>query len=126
MQPKVTQTTHKSQFGADLPARIYSAEQGQSRFSATVVDYSNIEAILAEKAKSCPAGAERDSMNAAAAIVLARMMAPVRSGQKPDTPYVVSAFRRTWSTACPLEASAPAWYRSPDRSTSSRKRGLCL
>ena len=58
VKPTVTQTTYKSQFGADLPARIYSAEQGQSRFSATVVDYSNIEAILAEKAKSCPPGAE--------------------------------------------------------------------
>jgi hypothetical protein len=58
VKPTVTQTTYKSQFGADLPARIYSAQQGQSRFSATVVDYSNIEAILAEKAKSCPPGAE--------------------------------------------------------------------
>jgi hypothetical protein len=58
VKPTVTQTTYKSQFGADLPARIYSAQQGQSRFSATVVDYSNIEAILAERAKSCPPGAE--------------------------------------------------------------------
>lgn len=57
-QPTVTQTTYKSQFGADLPARIYRAQQGQSRFIATVVDYSNIESILAEKAKACPPGAE--------------------------------------------------------------------
>jgi hypothetical protein len=57
-QPKVTDTTYKSQFGADLPARVYSAESGQSRYSLTVVDYSNIEKILAEKAKSCPPGAE--------------------------------------------------------------------
>ena len=26
--PQVTQTTYKSQFGADLPARVYSATQG--------------------------------------------------------------------------------------------------
>ena len=56
--PKVTQTTFKSQFGADLPARTYSAESGQSKFMLTVVDYRPIEQILTEKAKSCPAGAE--------------------------------------------------------------------
>lgn len=56
--PQVTQSTFKSQFGADLPARVYSAALGTSRFSMTVVDYSSIEKILTEKAKSCPAGAE--------------------------------------------------------------------
>ena len=57
-QPKVAQTTFTSQFGAELPARVYTAESGQSRFSLTVVDYANIETILAAKAKSCPPGAE--------------------------------------------------------------------
>lgn len=57
-QPTVEQSTFKSQFGADLPARVYTAESGQSRFSLRVVDYANIETILAAKAKSCPAGAE--------------------------------------------------------------------
>lgn len=57
-QPTITQTTYKSQFGADLPAHVYSATLGQSRYSLTVVDFSQIEKILAEKAKSCPAGAE--------------------------------------------------------------------
>src|SRR5262245_7385528 len=57
-QPKVTQTTYKSERGADLPARVYNVTQGQSRYSVTVVDYSSIEKILTEKAKSCPAGAE--------------------------------------------------------------------
>jgi hypothetical protein len=58
VQPTVTQTTYTSQFGAVLPARVYSAVQGQSRFSLTVVDYSQIERILTEKAKACPPGAE--------------------------------------------------------------------
>src|SRR5262245_66154249 len=58
VQPKVTETTFKSQFGSMLPARIYSADSGQSRFSVTVVDYNNIEAISTERAKSCPPGAE--------------------------------------------------------------------
>jgi hypothetical protein len=56
--PRVTETTYKSQFGADLPARAYTAALGPSRFSVTVVDYRPIEKILTEKAKSCPEGAE--------------------------------------------------------------------
>jgi hypothetical protein len=56
--PQVAESTYKSQFGADLPARVYSAGLGQSRFSMTVVDYREIEKILTEKAKSCPPGAE--------------------------------------------------------------------
>lgn len=57
-QPEVTETTYRSQFGADLPARLYSARQGQSRYTITVADFSQIERILTEKAKACPAGAE--------------------------------------------------------------------
>jgi hypothetical protein len=57
-QPKVTETTYLSQHEANLPARIYSAEQGKSRYSVTAVDYTQAQRILTEKAKSCPAGAE--------------------------------------------------------------------
>lgn len=57
-QPKVTETTYRSQYEADLPTRVYSATQGQSRYSVTVVDYNQARRILTEKAKSCPAGAE--------------------------------------------------------------------
>src|SRR5258706_9415520 len=57
-QPKITETTYRSQHEADLPTRIYSATQGQSRYSVTVVDYNQAQRILTEKAKSCPAGAE--------------------------------------------------------------------
>ena len=56
--PTLTESTYRSQFGADLPARVYSAALGRSRYSITVVDYRSIEKILTEKAKSCPAGAE--------------------------------------------------------------------
>ena len=56
--PTVTTTTYRSQFGADLPARVYYGTLGPSRFSLTVVDYRPIEKILTEKSKSCPAGAE--------------------------------------------------------------------
>ena len=57
-QPQITETTFPSEFGAELPARLYSAEVGPSRYSVTVVDYSSIERLLGEKAKACPAGAE--------------------------------------------------------------------
>jgi hypothetical protein len=57
-QPKVTETTWSSEYGAVLPARVYSATQGQSRYSLTVVDYKPVERLLVEKSKSCPAGAE--------------------------------------------------------------------
>jgi hypothetical protein len=58
VQPKITETTYRSQHEADLPARIYSAAQGQSRYSVTVVDFNQAQRILTEKAKSCPVGAE--------------------------------------------------------------------
>jgi len=57
-QPKITETTYRSEHEADLPARVYTATQGQSRYSVTVVDYNQVQRILTEKAKSCPAGAE--------------------------------------------------------------------
>ena len=57
-QPKIAETKYHSQMGADLPARVYSSTQGQSRYSMTVVDYTQAQRILTEKAKSCPAGAE--------------------------------------------------------------------
>jgi hypothetical protein len=57
-QPKVTATTYRSEHGADLPARVYSAEQGRSRYSLTVVDYNQVQRLLTEKAKSCAVGAE--------------------------------------------------------------------
>ena len=58
VQPKVTETTYLSQHEANLPARVYTASQGQSRYTVTVVDYNQAQRILTEKAKSCPAGAE--------------------------------------------------------------------
>ena len=57
-QPKVTETTWASEYGAVLPARIYSATEGQSRYSLTVVDYNPVERLLVEKSKSCPPGTE--------------------------------------------------------------------
>jgi len=57
-QPKITETIYRSQYKADLPARVYNATEGQGRYSVTVVDYNQAERIPTEKAKTCPAGAE--------------------------------------------------------------------
>ena len=65
-QPTITETTYKSQFGADLPARVYSAVDGRSRYSLTVVDYNQVERLLTERSKSCPPGAEVCKGNTAA------------------------------------------------------------
>src|SRR5262245_14860211 len=56
--PNVTQTTYQSEHGAELPAHVYSAAPGRSRYSVTVIDYTQAQRILTEKAKSCPPGAE--------------------------------------------------------------------
>jgi len=53
-QPAIRETTYKSEYGADLPARVYSAARGAARYSVTVVDYRPIEKILTERAKKCP------------------------------------------------------------------------
>jgi hypothetical protein len=57
-QPKVTDTIWVSEYGAELPARVYSAETAASRYSMTVVDYNQAERVLTEKSRACPAGAE--------------------------------------------------------------------
>ena len=58
--PKMTETTFKSEYGADLPAHVYSAPRGRERYSITVVDYSQAARLLDEKAKTtCREGDER-------------------------------------------------------------------
>lgn len=57
-EPKVEESTYTSEFGAVLPARIYRAEEGPSRYSVTVVDYGDIRRILTGRVAGCPAGAQ--------------------------------------------------------------------
>ena len=53
-QPMVSTTTFRSEYGADLPARVFQVTSGRERYSMTVVDYTPIEAILTAKSKQCP------------------------------------------------------------------------
>ena len=57
-KPVITETTWTSQFGAILPARIYSGTSGPGKFSVTVVDYNPIQRLLSERSMSCPPGTE--------------------------------------------------------------------
>lgn len=57
-KPTVTETTWTSQFGAILPARIYSGTSGPGKFSVTVVDYNPVQRLLSERSMSCTPGAE--------------------------------------------------------------------
>jgi hypothetical protein len=57
-QPKITTTTWKSEFDYELPARVYTAEKGNEKYSVTVADYSPIEQQGIVRRKACPAGAE--------------------------------------------------------------------
>ncbi len=67
-QPKVTETTWTSQMNYSLPMRVYSAEKGPERYSLTVVDYSGIEQMGAERAKTCPPGNANCRANAPASL----------------------------------------------------------
>jgi hypothetical protein len=57
-QPKVTETTWKSEYDYTLPARVYSADKGKEHYSITVVDYNGIQKLGLERQANCPAGAE--------------------------------------------------------------------
>ena len=63
-QPKVTETTWKSQMEYILPARVYSADRGREHYSITVVDYTPIEQLGIERAKTCPPGNAQCRQNA--------------------------------------------------------------
>jgi hypothetical protein len=52
-EPKVQVTTYSTEFGINLPARIYSAESGASRYSVTVVDYADAQKIHSARADEC-------------------------------------------------------------------------
>jgi hypothetical protein len=67
-QPRMAQTTWRSQLDFELPARVYSVDRGSERYSITVVDYSGIEQLGMERAKSCPPGNANCRANAGPAL----------------------------------------------------------
>jgi hypothetical protein len=57
-QPKVTETTWKSEYDYMLPARVYSVDKGREHYSMTVVDYNGIRQMGTDRSAKCPPGAE--------------------------------------------------------------------
>ena len=54
-EPTVKDITYRTQYSIALPARVYSAASGASRYSVTVVDYRDDEKLEAERVKACRA-----------------------------------------------------------------------
>jgi hypothetical protein len=67
-RPTVTDTTWTSQLDFKLPARVYAANRPGERYSVTVVDYSGIEQMGIERAKTCPPGNANCRANAPPAL----------------------------------------------------------
>jgi hypothetical protein len=53
VEPKVQEIQYATEYGITLPGRVYSAESGASRYSVTVVDYTDAENIHTEKVEQC-------------------------------------------------------------------------
>jgi hypothetical protein len=58
-EPVVTNIVWETEYGAMLPARVYTVKQGPSTYSVTAVDYNPVQKILTEKAEKCPPNLER-------------------------------------------------------------------
>ena len=55
--PKIETTTFKSEYGIDLPAKVYTVNRGVDRYSILIADYSNVRKLADERAaKACPSG----------------------------------------------------------------------
>jgi hypothetical protein len=52
-EPRVQDITYPTEYGITLPGRVYRVENGQSRYSITVIDYANAEAVHTAKAAQC-------------------------------------------------------------------------
>ena len=58
-EPVVTNIVWETEYGAMLPARVYTVKQGPSTYSVTVINYNLVKDILTAKAEKCPPGLER-------------------------------------------------------------------
>src|SRR4051812_15279372 len=54
-EPKIQDLAYATEFGITLPGHVYSADQGQSHYLVTVVDYSDAEKIHTARATKCRA-----------------------------------------------------------------------
>ena len=52
-QPQVKTITYRTEYDLDLPAHVHSYEEGPSRYSVTVVDYSDVMKTHGDRVKGC-------------------------------------------------------------------------
>ena len=52
-QPTVRDITYPTEYGITIPGRVHSYEDGPARYSVTVIDYSNVQKIHAERVANC-------------------------------------------------------------------------
>jgi hypothetical protein len=54
-QPEIREVAYPSEYGVNLPSRVYNSTDGKSRYSVTVVDYSNVQKLHAARLEGCNA-----------------------------------------------------------------------
>src|SRR5262245_23837844 len=52
-EPKVEDITYPTEYGINLPGRVYRGANGPSRYSVTVVNYADAEKIHTARAEEC-------------------------------------------------------------------------
>jgi hypothetical protein len=52
-QPKIENIKYPTEYRIDLPGRVYSASEGPSKFSVTVIDYTDAARVHTENSKAC-------------------------------------------------------------------------
>ncbi len=68
-EPKVKDITYQTQYGLSLPGHVYTAEDGASKFTVTVVNFTGYKEKHADLVKSCKAnGGDGDQCNERSAI----------------------------------------------------------
>ena len=53
VQPEVREIAYPSEYGVNLPSRVYKSVDGKSHYLVTVVDYSNVQKLHVERLKGC-------------------------------------------------------------------------
>jgi hypothetical protein len=54
-EPRVEDITYTTEYRLTLPGRVYRAADGPNRYSVTVIDYTEVEKMHAERNKQCKA-----------------------------------------------------------------------
>ena len=52
-QPTVRDITWHTEYNLDIPGHVHAVESGGNRYSVTVVDYSNVQQLHADRVKGC-------------------------------------------------------------------------